>query len=116
MTMSTTIDSALEALYEDDGLTDNLTDGPAKALLAWAESQIKAGTDPQQVRKAVRAANREDLDESAAAVAAASAALGVAAPGPSQPAPAATPSSPPAAAEPAAAAAPAPSSAPVAAE
>src|SRR6476469_797365 len=79
MTMSTNIDAALEALYEDDGLTDNLTDGPAKAVLAWAETQIKAGLAPQQVRNAVRAANREELDESAAAVAAASAALGVAA-------------------------------------
>ena len=70
------IQSALEALYEDEGLTDNLTDAPAKALLAWAETQIKAGVEPKTVRTAARAANREDLADTTAVLAAANTALG----------------------------------------
>ena len=65
------IQSALEALYEDEGLTDNLTDAPAQALLAWAETQIKAGVEPKTVRTAARAANREDLADTTAVLAAA---------------------------------------------
>ena len=73
---SNDIQSALEALYEDEGLTDNLTDAPAKALLAWAETQIKAGVEPKTVRTAARAANREDLADTTAVLAAANTALG----------------------------------------
>lgn len=73
--MSNDIQSALEALAEDEGLTDNLTDAPAQALLGWAETQIKAGLDPKMVRQAVRAANRDTLDSAATVLAAAIAAL-----------------------------------------
>ena len=73
---SNDIQSALEALYEDEGLTDNLTDAPAKTLLAWAETQIKAGVEPKTVRTAARAANREDLADTTAVLAAANTALG----------------------------------------
>jgi len=73
---SNDIQSALEALYDDEGLTDNLTDAPAKSLLAWAETQIKAGVEPKTVRTAARAANREDLADTTAVLAAANTALG----------------------------------------
>jgi hypothetical protein len=74
--MSDDIQSNLEALSEDEGLTDNLTDAPAKAVLAWAEQQIKAGHELPDVRRAARAANRDTFDSPEAAIAAASAALG----------------------------------------
>ncbi len=74
--MTDEIQSNLEALSEDEGLTDNLTDEPARALLNWAAQQIQAGLDLPSVRRAVRAANRDEIASPEAAVAAASAALG----------------------------------------
>ncbi len=97
--MSDEIQSNLEALSEDEGLTDNLTDEPARALLAWAEQHIKAGLDLPSVRRAVRAANRDEIASPEAAVAAASAALGA---GASAAAAVTPPAQPPAAQPPAA--------------
>lgn len=49
---------AIERLYENESLTENLTDGDARALLDWAEQQIAANTDDQLVQAAVSAANQ----------------------------------------------------------
>lgn len=47
----------IEQLYENESLTANLTDGDAKAVLAWAQQQIIADADGELVRAAVSAAN-----------------------------------------------------------
>ena len=70
--------AALEALYENEGLTDNLTDPLAKALLAWAESQIRGGAEPKAVQRAMRAANSDEHASAADVLGAAAAALGAA--------------------------------------
>lgn len=47
----------IERLYETESLTDNLTDTDAKALLKWAEGQIRNDTNGEIVIAAVGAAN-----------------------------------------------------------
>lgn len=47
----------IERLYENESLTDNLTDADARAVLQWAQQQILAATDGEMVAAAVRAAN-----------------------------------------------------------
>jgi hypothetical protein len=51
--------SALDRLAENESLTDNLTDEPARALLDWAQQQILKNFDSQIVTAAVSAANQE---------------------------------------------------------
>ena len=48
---------AIERLYENESLTDNLTDQDAKALLEWAQQQIISNTEGEMVTAAVSAAN-----------------------------------------------------------
>lgn len=57
MELSSEQKSSLERLYENESLTDNLTDADAKAVLQWAQQQIIADTDGDLVRAAVNAAN-----------------------------------------------------------
>ncbi len=48
----------VERLYENESLTDNLDDADAKALLQWAEQQIRSDTDGTLVTAAVSFANQ----------------------------------------------------------
>ncbi len=48
----------IERLYENEALTDNLTDTDAKALLKWAEQQILASQNSELVTAAVSHANQ----------------------------------------------------------
>ncbi len=57
MELSSEQKMALERLYENESLTDNLADADAKALLQWAQKQILDNTDSELVATAVRAAN-----------------------------------------------------------
>jgi hypothetical protein len=50
-------ENAIARLYENESLTENLTDRDAQALLEWAQGQIVANTDDALVRAAVSAAN-----------------------------------------------------------
>lgn len=50
-------ENAIARLYENESLTENLTDQDARALLEWAQGQIAASTDDTLVRAAVSAAN-----------------------------------------------------------
>jgi hypothetical protein len=52
----------IERLYENESLTDNLTDAEAKALLRWAEEQIQHDTADSIVTAAVRAANQSGVE------------------------------------------------------
>lgn len=48
---------AIERLYENESLTENLTDTDARALLSWAQEQIASNADDKLVQAAVSAAN-----------------------------------------------------------
>ncbi len=48
----------IERLYENESLTDNLTDADAQALLKWAAEQIENATDGELVMAAVSNANQ----------------------------------------------------------
>lgn len=52
----------IERLYENESLTDNLTDTDARALLQWAEEQIRGRTDGALVTAAVRNANQSGTE------------------------------------------------------
>ncbi len=65
----------IDRLYENESLTDNLTDGDAKALLDWAQKQIVADTDGELVTAAVRAANESGVQGAETLVAQANAML-----------------------------------------
>ncbi len=63
------IQQAIQQLYEDEGLTNALTDEPATILLSWGEEQLKdlVGFDYRQpdlvrtayqLRRVIRAINR----------------------------------------------------------
>ncbi len=51
------IELAIERMRENESLTDNLTDDLARALLVWAEQQIRKGIAFERVVSAMRAAN-----------------------------------------------------------
>ncbi len=67
---------SIERLYENESLTDNLTDNDARAVLEWAQQQIIAETDGELVKQAVRAANQSGETGVASLIAQASAFLG----------------------------------------
>ncbi len=63
------IQQAIQQLYEDEGLTNALTDEPATILLSWGEEQLKDLADfdydqpdlvrtAYQLRRVIRAINR----------------------------------------------------------
>ena len=52
----------IERLYENESLTDNLTDADAQALLKWAEEQIRNETDGELVTAAVSNANQSGAE------------------------------------------------------
>ena len=56
--METDPQTLIERLYENESLTDNLTDTDAKALLKWAEKQILASQNSELVTAAVSHANQ----------------------------------------------------------
>ncbi len=56
--MIESIRNAIERLYQDESLTADVDDAPAKVLLGWGEGQIRAGWPEEEVRQAVRALNR----------------------------------------------------------
>lgn len=55
--MDTDLQARIERLYENESLTDNLTDAAAKTLLHWAEQQLCDNTDETLVVAAVGFAN-----------------------------------------------------------
>lgn len=55
--MEPEIQARIERLYENESLTDNLTDTDAKALLQWAEAQLRGNTNESVVTAAVSFAN-----------------------------------------------------------
>ncbi|CAN5472871.1 hypothetical protein BH10CHL1_BH10CHL1_43520 [soil metagenome] len=61
--------SAVERLYENEALIDNLIANVAKPVLQWAEKQIMAGIDAEAIYAAVRAANESDAQDAATALA-----------------------------------------------
>jgi hypothetical protein len=58
MELSSQQKMSIERLYENESLTDNLTDQEAKAVLQWAQQQIASNTDGELVKAAVSAANQ----------------------------------------------------------
>jgi hypothetical protein len=52
----------IERLYENESLTDNLHDADAKALLKWAEEQIRNNTDGELVTAAVSTTNQSGTE------------------------------------------------------
>lgn len=52
----------LGRLHENESLTDNLTDSDARALLQWADLQIRSDTDGDLVTAAVSAANQSGVE------------------------------------------------------
>lgn len=68
MSQAEPLQAAIERLYEDEALRDNLTDDVAQPLLAWAEQQITAGVAPDRVVAALRAANRSATETAEAAL------------------------------------------------
>src|SRR5438034_10962890 len=67
--------SAVERLYENEAIIDNLTSDVAQPVLAWAEEQILAGKDAEAVSAAVRSVNQSGAQEAPAALAVAQQAL-----------------------------------------
>lgn len=55
--MDPEIQARIERLYENESLTDNLGDAGAKALLGWAEAQLRENTNEAMVIAAVSFAN-----------------------------------------------------------
>lgn len=55
--MDPEIQARIERLYENESLTDNLSDAGAKALLGWAEAQLRENTNEAMVTAAVGFAN-----------------------------------------------------------
>lgn len=60
---------SIERLYENESLTDNLTDADAKAVLKWAQEQILQDKDGELVRAAVSTANASGQEGAQALVA-----------------------------------------------
>lgn len=58
--MEAEIQARIERLYENEALTDNLTDGAARTLLHWAEQQLCDNADETLVTAAVSFANSSD--------------------------------------------------------
>lgn len=58
MELSSEQKRSIERLYENESLTDNLTDDEAKAVLNWAQEQITANHSGELVTAAVSAANQ----------------------------------------------------------
>lgn len=67
--------SAVERLYENEAIIDNLTSDLAQPILEWAEQQILAGVDAEAVVAAVRTANESGAQDATVALAAAQQAL-----------------------------------------
>lgn len=65
----------IEQLYENESLTDNLSDVDAKALLKWAEEQVQNETDGELVTAAVSNANQSGVEGAQALLTQASAFL-----------------------------------------
>jgi len=65
----------IEQLYENESLTDNLSDVDAKALLKWAEEQVRNETDGGLVAAAVNNANQSGVEGAQALLTQASAFL-----------------------------------------
>jgi hypothetical protein len=61
--------AAVERLYENEAIIDNLTSDVAQPLLQWAEQQILAGAASDAVVAAVGAANQSGAQEAMAALA-----------------------------------------------
>ncbi|MBN1484815.1 MAG: hypothetical protein JXA37_08845 [Chloroflexia bacterium] len=51
---SANMEEAIVRLYEDESLTEDVSDAPARTLLSWGEEQIKAAQDPANVRRLVK--------------------------------------------------------------
>lgn len=58
MKLTPELKAQIERLYENESLTDNLDDAAARAVLKWAEEQIRGRADPGLVTAAVSAANQ----------------------------------------------------------
>jgi hypothetical protein len=67
--MDTDLQARIERLYENESLTDNLTDANAKILLRWAEAQLRENTDETLVVAALQTANQSDATASDALLA-----------------------------------------------
>ena len=61
--------TAVERLYENEALIDNLTSDVAQPLLQLAEEQILAGADAEAVYAAVREVNQRGVQDAAAMLA-----------------------------------------------
>lgn len=60
---------AISRLREHEGLTGNLIDAPASAVLKWAEEQIKSNVPEDLVVSAVRTVNQRGVESADEAVA-----------------------------------------------
>ncbi len=75
MTLTSQQKADINRLRDNEMLTGNLTDAAARAVLAWGEDQIAAGTPYEAVVAGVKAANRSGAEDPALALSAATSML-----------------------------------------